>query len=262
MKRKFKILILAVSVIAMLLAFAITSSAMSRDLTEVRDDYWYIYDIETSMYYGVVYEGSNSLMEVTLDYVGILNNGAEALIEDIIEDLENDPTNGRYSLPHEGSSSEFEFEEVFSAVIEKLTNFKTFLEKKYSQSDIDNEVDKYKSSEEYALILNNKYLTGYTEGMESFKSSDAYTNALDLQYSNGKTAGVTEYKSSTEYANALKAEYDEGYDNGVTDTRGENTKNDTTKLISILIGVLGFGILCMGVFSAVSTFKKKRAKRR
>ncbi len=134
------------------------------------------------------------------------------------------------------------------------------LQAKYDEGKVAGATE-YKSSEEYATALNNKYSAGYTEGIESFKSSNAYTDALDLQYSNGKTAGVTEYKASTEYANALEAEYNEGYDNGVADTEGENTKNTITRLVSILIGVLGFGILFLGVLSAVGTFKMKRKHR-
>ncbi|MBQ2809673.1 MAG: hypothetical protein IJF11_02140 [Clostridia bacterium] len=131
----------------------------------------------------------------------------------------------------------------------------------YAQGETDG-VTEYKESEEYTSALNNKYSTGYAEGIESFKASTAYTDALDLQYSNGKVAGVTEFKNSIAFANALKAEYEEGYDAGVLDTQGVNTKNETTKLISILIGVAGFGILFMAVLSAVGAFKKRRAKRR
>ncbi len=135
------------------------------------------------------------------------------------------------------------------------------LQDKYDEGKVDG-VEEFKSSEEYTNILNNKYSTGYTEGIESFKASTAYTDALDLEYSNGKVAGVNDFKASVEFKNTLKAQYNEGYDNGVSDTQGVNAKNETTKLISILIGVLGFGILFMAVLSGVGAFKKKRVNRR
>ena len=422
MKRKIKILILTISLIAMLCAFTITSSAMSRNLSDIYSDgdYWEIYDLDNgSKFYGLAYTGSNLQLDVIIDCFGILNDGVEGMIED----LENDPNDGRFFLEHRGDFSRFSRDEVLSAFKSEYAEFEALLEKEYTQYDLDiavteatkdmytqeqlseavakalkegnlnpnnylvyipsdatiadvaegteesylaqeviegsfsyfvvslngghmerifvanpfefqafckmynitdfqslvtvtyeiqqsincdDEYDAYdwlsslynmwsenvfdffynydpltqeeyeadieasklagveefKASEEYTNILNNNYSTGYTEGIEAFKVSKAYTDALDLQYSNGKVAGVTEFKNSVSFANTLKAEYDEGYDAGVLDTQGVNTKNETTKLISILIGVIGFGILFTTVLSAVGAFKKKRAKRR
>ncbi|MBQ8738159.1 MAG: hypothetical protein IJZ04_01545 [Clostridia bacterium] len=431
MKRKFKILILTISVIAMLFAFAVTSSAWSNsnpgDSGSVDEDYWYIYDVHTTKYYGYAFTSHDlSGIEISLDYFGILNDG---VIEDLNEEIASGSEVG-INLYHSSDSldpdrfsknNRFIREEVKLAFEQAYAEFEALLEKEYTQTDLDNAVseatkdmytqeqlseavakalkegnlnpnnylvyipsdatvadvaegteesfvaqelvegsfsyfvvflngghmekivvanalefqefckkyeitdlsslmtkvaelqeivtydnyeayewlnslsvwseslfdffynydpltqeeyeaelnaeklagaEEYKSSEEYINALNNKYSTGYTEGVEAFKASDAYADALDLQFTNGKTAGVNDFKASVEFKNTLKAQYNEGYDNGVTDTQGENTKNETTKLISILIGVAGFGILFMAVLSAVGVFKKKRAKRR
>lgn len=105
------------------------------------------------------------------------------------------------------------------------------------------------------------YTEGFAEGMESFKESEAYANALQVQYATGKTDGVTEFKKSVAFKNTLKGEYDNGYDAGVADTEGQAVKNEFTKVLSIFIGVMGFGIILMAVLGVASKFKKK-AKRR
>lgn len=105
------------------------------------------------------------------------------------------------------------------------------------------------------------YTEGFAEGMESFKESEAYANALQVQYATGKTDGVTEFKKSVAFKNTLKGEYDNGYDAGVADTEGQVVKNEFTKVLSIFIGVMGFGIILMSVLGIASKFKKK-AKRR
>ena len=105
------------------------------------------------------------------------------------------------------------------------------------------------------------YTEGFAEGMESFKESEAYANALQVQYATGKTDGVTEFKKSVAFKNTLKGEYDNGYDAGVADTEGQAVKNEFTKVLSIFIGVMGFGIILMSVFGVASKFKKKSKRR-
>lgn len=288
MKRKFKILILTISVIAMLFAFVVVSSAA-----------------ENSSHLDVFYEDSSNLLGAPSCTEGLIPFGEgkslyilslmgekrglivdSSLLQEFcslnnlssVSDFTSylyiyyaTTPEGEYQYP---GLSDFERESISNfangfycsedlfqeALSYKRITSDTVIEK-YNQGKVEG-VEEFKSSEEYTNVLNNRYSTGYAEGIEAFKVSKAYTDALDLQYSNGKVAGVTEFKNSVLFANTLKAEYEEGYDAGVLDTQGVNTKNETTKLISILIGVIGFGILFTAVLSAVGAFKKKRAKRR
>lgn len=287
MKRKFKILIMVISIVAMLFAFAIVSNASDYINTEgvvlgfdpscTFNVYTNIdHDFESSCdetFGFAILSTSNSLElgyaliniefwdSVITEYNVVNSNGFIDLINEFCELGYVDGTTSEWNYEAFTNS-----EGLYNAYLKwKNQITEEDLETKYNEGYAQGETDgvtEYKESEEYTSALNNKYSTGYAEGIESFKASTAYTDALDLQYSNGKVAGVTEFKNSIAFANALKAEYEEGYDAGVLDTQGVNTKNETTKLISILIGVAGFGILFMAVLSAVGAFKKRRAKRR
>lgn len=150
MKRKFKILILTISVIAMLFAFAVTSSAWSNsnpgDSGSVDEDYWYIYDVHTTKYYGYAFTSHDlSGIEISLDYFGILNDG---VIEDLNEEIASGSEVG-INLYHSSDSldpdrfsknNRFIREEVKLAFEQAYAEFEALLEKEYTQTDLDNAV--------------------------------------------------------------------------------------------------------------------------
>ena len=195
------------------------------------------------------------------------------VMADTVSSIYNSGYDFGYSKGKADGVSEYKESEEYSnaineAVSEALENAGSITEEDlqikyeegYAQGEIDG-VTEYKQSEEYTIAINNSYSNGYTTGVSDYKKSDGYATALSTQYSIGKTAGVSEYKASVEFMKTLKAEYNEGYDNGVADTQGQAVKNEVTKLLSIFIGVLGFGIILMAVLGVASKFKKK-AKRR
>ena len=317
MKRKFKILIMAISVIAMLCVFAISSSA--QDFSNVNSEGFEFYSSDytqalcaPSVSEIIIPFGDNENLYICtlrgircgliidsfalqkICFLHDVSNRTEFV--NFLREYRSLTPEGEYVYPNMTQEisleieafldysdiTSSEYDDLFMAALNHTEISSSDLGNKYNEgklagveeykssdeyinsinSAISSGVEEYKSSDEYTTALNNKYSAGYTEGIEAFKVSKAYTDALDLQYSNGKVAGVTEFKNSVSFANTLKAEYEEGYDAGVLDTQGVNTKNETTKLISILIGVIGFGILFTAVLSAVGAFKKKAAKRR
>ena len=307
MKKKFKILIMAISVIAMLFSFAIASSAETY-ITEGPDIGSLTYNdkftepvlftsgnvvkaffnggnesFESYISYGdsdktldiYVIEGSWGSYACIIDmadfrdFCSLYNiSDASSCREFLINNYLRDELGNL--LPSDSTTDfiDFHFNNLGTGfddpVIEKIFNYMNYdeitqedLQDKYDEGKVEG-VEEFKSSEEYTNVLNNRYSTGYAEGIEAFKVSKAYTDALEVQYSTGKTDGVTEFKKSVAFANSLKAEYDEGYNAGVTDTEGQVVKNEFTKVISVFIGVMAFGIILMSVLGVTSKLKKKK----
>lgn len=283
MKRKFKILILTISVIAMLCAFALTSSALEKSNSNDSIIYFpgdsSVCDLvnSNSVYLAVAPEAVEcsftlALMDLSSSFDGmtcavVLNpyefqsfcdhysiTGQEDIFS-VLTTLGEDDT--IYSS--EGFETWFY---CFSNLnlsknaFDYLYNYDPLTQEEY-EADIEASkltgVEEFKVSEEYLNTLN----FAKTSGVEEFKNSTEYNEALLSKYNEGHSvgtsAGMTSYKSSSEYKNALSEKYNEGYDVGFSD--GEKSFDLAPMIVGIL--VLASMAICLIVYN-----QKRRKKYR
>lgn len=275
MKRKFKIIFAIVAVMAMLFAFAISSSAST--YVDWNDfDFTGNPSSSPNIYTNELSNGSfeSSSPESFGFFTLYSSSGGEAYGLVNVEfwdslivqyDIKNSSEWVSVLIPKLAELGYVDSEHYawsYEALINSEFLYASYLDWKqeqslyFTQSDLD---AKYNEGVEAGKAEGKTegYTEGFAEGIESFKESEAYANALQVQYATGKTDGVTEFKKSVAFKNTLKGEYDNGYDAGVADTEGQVVKNEFTKVLSIFIGVMGFGIILMSVLGVTSKFKKK-----
>ena len=236
MKRKFKITLIAISILSILFAFTITSSASNYiDISSVTmeglnggmfvsySNFDYDFSSTAGEEFGVVtfdHSGGSSLGFVNIEfwdsYMTSKNvESSEDFLSAVREMVDIGYLSEYSDILSMVAMSPSSFYNVYSSYkAQQLNQFShDDLQAKYDEGYAQGEIDgltEYKSSEEYTTALNNKYSIGYTEGIESFKASDEYFTALY----NASVNGVTEYKNSKEYATILDEKYLSGYSQG------------------------------------------------
>ena len=290
MKRKFKIIFAIVAVMAMLFAFAISSSASTYDSlgslesghlsSSVNDGYYFYRIVAGNGFYNVAYFASYessfydafghydlSIEEVNafLDEENeFYNEGfwyADFVIDYPVffELMDNDHDLGLFG----------EVEEVKSA-------YKVYsaLKLGYTQSELDSALadatkDMYTQEQLEASVsqalatvpseedLEAKYNEGKLDGVTEYKESEEYASVLLTKYNDGFVAGTAEgalaYAKSEAYKTALAEEYDKGYDDGFVD--GE-AQIDVAPIIGFVV-VLG---LAIGALVVVKVIQKRKLR--
>ena len=233
MKRKFKILILAISILTMLSAFVISANAEDFTPTNSSDTVIPVYlpsHFKTS-------EGTPASLPVYLDIGSFYVNSYMFYYDghmssDDIEQFEifytSYDSDGKedyyYAYNFKILKSYFESKNIFD-----FSTFNTWRQNLDADDDFAKFI-KYTVTEE---IYNNmfnfdeapeiteddltaKYTEGYSQGKIDgaieYKSSEEYTNTINL----AKSAGVDEFKTSDEYASALNSKYNEGHSVGTS----------------------------------------------
>lgn len=292
MKRKFKIIFAIVFVMAMLFAFAISSSAeglvFEDGFDNSSDIQYYVVDIpwDSSSIIAIVstYDEIVAIDPLIFQEFcsgqGIKNyddfyayfEAEVQLYGDSIPDIFYSSMLGlssdefsyyyNYSVINESDLNE-KYQEGKEAGVEEYkisTEYVNVLQSEYDEGYAQGEIDgvtEYKESEEYVIILDSKYSIGKTDGVTEYKESEEYASVLLTKYNDGFVAGTAEgalaYAKSEAYKTALAEEYDKGYDDGFVD--GE-AQIDVAPIIGFVV-VLG---LAIGALVVVKFIQKRKLR--
>ncbi|MBP3323795.1 MAG: hypothetical protein J6M16_06350 [Clostridia bacterium] len=268
MKRKIKLLILTLSVVAMLFAFAISSSASNY----VNFDDFVILPNAHIDTYSVLNTNklfdSSSPEEFGYDTISC-SSGSNIYYAYAFYNIEYwDTLFTAYNVQSAEdllafksklvelnfiSGEDLDWDNFFNnadVYYNLYLSYKSSGEEKFTQADIDSAVteatkdmytqtqfdeakatgvSEYKASSEYATALEQASANGVTV----YKDSEEYKTALSTKYTTGydegKIAGVENYKSSEEYSTILNTKYNDGFVAGTAEGALAYTKSDAYK---------------------------------